>query len=183
MKGILITLASIVVIGILITVGYFVFTNSEISLRETVNAQQEICEANHDKMFKVITQTAKVPDRFMDKARESFDSIYPKLIEGRYASDGDMLMKWVQESNPEFDLNAFSSLYENVQIAIESNRQEFFMEQKKLIDLQREHKVFISKYPAKFFLKNKKEVEITIIKSTNTNNVYESGVDDNIDLF
>ena len=182
-KGLIITLISV----LFLTLIYFSLkvsvTNTEITLREQTVHQVDVCEANHDKMFKVIAQMAKVPKEFMKQARESFKDIYPELMEGRYGNDGDMLMKWIHESNPQFDLNAFKGLYENLQIAIESNRQEFFVEQKKLIDLHREHKVYIQKFPQRIFLKDKKEVEIVVISSTHTKQVFETGIDDNLELF
>lgn len=159
------------------------YSNEEISLRKKTEAQQEVCKANHDKMFKTISQIAQVPQKFMEDAKNAYKEIYPDLIQGRYGNEnGNLMMKWVQEHNPEFDLNAMKGMYEKIQEAVEVNRSEYFVQQEKLIDLQREHSTFISKFPARLFV-NGEEVEITVITSTETKNVYSSGNDDNIDLF
>jgi hypothetical protein len=169
---------------LLITLGmYFGYTNKEISLREGVEAQQQVCQANYDKMFKVISQVAQVPSEFMQKAKEAFKEIYPELMEGRYGnSRGGALMSWITESNPNFDLVVMGRLYEKVQVAVEANREEYFVEQKKLIDIQREHSTFVKRFPARIFV-NSEEIEITVVTSTITEKVYETGKDDNIELF
>lgn len=160
------------------------YTNNEITMRKQTTAQQDVCRANYDKMFKTIVQVAQVPEHFIEKSKEAFKEIYPSLMEGRYGNDrGGALMSWVQESNPNFDMAAVGKLYENVQVAVEANREEYFVEQKKLIDLQREHATYIEKFPARFFLGDKEEVKITIITSTITEKVYDTGKDDDIELF
>jgi len=163
---------------------YITYTNSEIELKERTESQKEVCEANFDKMFKVISQTAEIPQEFMEQAKNTFKEIYTPLMEGRYSNErGGALMSWVGEHNPQFDLNAVSDLYKQLQRTIEANRQEFFLEQKKLIDMCREHLTYIQKFPNRIFLSDKKEIEIIIIKSTHTEEVFQKGKDDNIKLF
>lgn len=150
-------LASILGGGLIIGLIFFAanirITNKEVTLRKRVTAQQDVCKANFDKMFKVIAQTAQVPEQLMEKSKEAFKEIYTPLMEGRYSNErGGALMSWVTESNPQFDLNAIAPLYEKLQIAIESNREQYFIEQKKLIDIHREHSTYINMYWTKFFL-------------------------------
>lgn len=175
-----ISFLTLIIVGFGMYIGY---TNTEIDLRESVEAQQKTCKANHDKMFKTIARVAQVPQEFMNQARKSFSEIYPKLMEGRYGNQGGgALMLWIQESTPEFDLNSMKDLYKEVQVAVEANRVEYFVEQKKLVDKQREHSSFIKKFPARMFV-NSKEIDITIVTSTNTEKAYEMGKDDDINLF
>jgi hypothetical protein len=163
---------------------YVNYTNTEIDLRERTESQKLVCEANFDKMFKVISQTAEIPQEFMEQAKNAFKEIYTPLMEGRYSNErGGALMSWISENNPQFDLNAISDLYKQLQRTIEANRQEFFLEQKKLIDMHREHLTYIQKFPNRAFLSDKKEVEITIITSTHTEKVFQEGKDDDIKLF
>jgi len=162
------------VIGILVIMNIS-YDNQEIRLRNQVEAQQETTKANFDKMFKNIAQVAKIPQA----AKESFKEMYEPLISGRYSMDqGGPLMKWITESNPQFDW----SLYGKVQDVIESNRNEFFLEQKKLIDMKREHDNLRTIIPGKWFI-SADEIIITVITSTNTDNIYDAGKEDNINLY
>ena len=184
MKNLAIVGIVAVVLGAIVFGMYISYTNGEITMRNQTVAQQDVTKANYDKMFKTISQVAQVPEQFMEKSKEAFKEIYPELMEGRYGdARGGALMSWVQESNPNFDMAASAKLYENVQIAVEANREEYFVEQKKLIDLQREHKTYIEKFPARLFLGGMQPVEITVITSTITEKVYDTGKDDDIELF
>jgi hypothetical protein len=185
MKGLIITGIVTLVLGSIVFGMYMSYNNTEIELRERTISQQDVCKANYDKMFKVISQVAQVPEQFMNKSKEAFKEIYPELMEGRYGNDrGGALMSWVTESNPNFDMASAAKLYENVQIAVEANREEYFVQQSKLIDMHREHKVYISKVgPRQMFLSNTTEVKITIVTSTITEKVYTTGKDDDIKLF
>lgn len=68
---------------------YFHYNNQEISLRQQSEAQRGKIEGVHDKMWKVLQQKAQVTDEY----KSSFESIYPKLIEGRYSKGDGSLMK------------------------------------------------------------------------------------------
>ena len=150
--------------------------NKEISLRNQIEAQQKVCETYYDKLWKVLQQKAQVTDQY----KAAFKEIYPALIEGRYGNEkGGTLMKWIQESNPTFDV----SLYKDLMSSIESERAGFFMEQKKLIDLDREHKVLRQSFPASMFIGSRPDVKFTIITSEKTENVYKTGKENEIDLF
>lgn len=181
--GLFIT-AGIIVMGLVIGMMYFTITNTEIKMRETTIAQQEVGKANFDKMFKVISQTAQVPQKFMKDAKDAFKEIYQPLMESRYSGErGGALMSWVQENNPNFDLSGAADMYKQLQRVIEANRQEFFIEQKKLIDLKRNHSSYIKVFPNRLFLSDVSEIEIKIITSDKTEKVFDTGKEDDIDLF
>jgi hypothetical protein len=130
----IVLLSASVLAVVLLIVGVsmnFSTQNKEIDLRIQTEAQNKKCEAYFDKMWKILKTKAKVTDQYKD----AFKEIYPKLIEGRYAQGDGSLMKWIQESNPEFKTN----MYEDLMKSIEIERTGFFNEQTMLIDLQREH--------------------------------------------
>lgn len=134
------------------------------------------CEAYFDKMWKILKQKAGVTDQY----KQAFSEIYPKLIEGRYSKGDGSLMKWITESNPQFD----ASMYKDLMKSIEIERNGFFNEQSVLIDMQREHAVYIKKVPNRWFLSsNLKPVEIKIITSGATKETYRTGEENDIDLF
>ena len=185
-KILIITAISLLVIGVSFFSGYTSANDREVTLRNQTLAQQDVCKANFDKMFKVIKQVAQVPQEFMAQSQKAFKDIYPALMEGRYSGEkGNSLMKWVQESNPNFDLNAFKGLYEKLQVAIEANRDEYFLEQQKLIDLKREHSTFINTWWNKsvWGLDKRGEINIIIVTSATTKAAYATGEENDLKVF
>ena len=178
-KRLIITLGTIAFLAIIscIIVGTVISTkNKEAKLKQLVIAQQTSNKANFDKMFKVIQQVAEVADQY----KEAFKAIYPQLIEGRYSNEkSGTLMKWVTESNPTFN----TSLYEKLTDAIEANRAEFFNEQQKLIDYQREHNTMFVTWPASWILNPKDTISITIITSKTTKETFATGEENDVNLF
>ena len=176
-KIILITLLVIFGCGVFgVVTSYFSYNNKEVSLRAQAEAQRGKVEGVHDKMWKIIQQKAQVTDEYKD----AFAEIYPNIIAGRYQGEGDgSLMKWVTESNPNFD----TSLYADLMQSIEVYRNEFANAQVKMLDIIREHKVLVTTYPGKWFISNVSEIEYTIVSSTKSKAVMETGLDDDIKLF
>ncbi len=161
MTGILL----VVVLLVVFAVGYFIsVSNTEIRLRNLVKAQQEVCEANFDKMWKVIKQITNVSDTYLD----AFKDVYPKLIEGRYQGKD---ISFIVEHNPPLD----TSVLQQLATAIEINREEFFSHQRLLVARYNEHKTFIQSFPANILLPNAQEIKITVIKSDHTADVYATG--------
>jgi len=99
-----------------ITFGMYVSaTNKNVELKQLINAQRTATLANFDKMFKTIDQLVNVAEAKKDAAKELFKDVYPDLMEGRYGKEKDgILMKWVQESNPQMDLKAALNIYDFV---------------------------------------------------------------------
>ena len=156
---VVILLAAVVVLGYFISV-----SNTEIRLRNLVKAQQEVCEANFDKMWKVIKQITHVSDTYLD----AFKEVYPKLISGRYQGKD---IQFVVEHNPPLS----TSVLEQLANAIEINREQFFSHQRLLVARHNEHKTFIESFPACILLPNAQEIKITVIKSDHTTEVYATG--------
>ena len=155
---------------------YFSYNNKEIALRAKAEAQVGKIEGVHDKMWKVIQQKAQVTTEYKD----AFAEIYPDIISGRYSGEGDgSLMKWVTESNPNFD----TSLYTDLMQSIEILRSEFQRNQETMLDLVREHKTLCTTYPGRWFISNTQEIEYTVISSTKSKVVMETGIDDDVKLF
>ncbi len=171
------TLIAIIVaaVVIIILVGMYIsYNNKEIALRKEAEAQRGKVESVHDKMWKTIQQKANVTDQY----RETFEKVYPELISGRYASDSSS-MKWIKEANPDFD----TSLYRDLMQAIEVQRAYFDNAQERMLDVIRQRETLISTMPACWFISNKTEIEYTIISSTRTKTVMETGLDDDIQIF
>ena len=67
--------------------------------------------------------------------------------------------------------------------SIEVLRAEFQHSQEKELDIIREHKNLCQKVPSSWFIKNKSEIEYTIISSTYTKEIIQTGLEDDIDLW
>jgi hypothetical protein len=177
-KGIIVGLIALVVIGLSMFFYGVSINNKDVDLRNLAVAQSETCEAYFDKMWKVLKQQAGVSEKYA----EDFKEIYPKLIEGRYSNGGGQMMQWVQERNPDFD----TSLYNKLMNSIEAQREGFFNEQKKLISIRNQHDNLRLKFPSGWVLGmvgSTDQLEITIIKSLKTEKVYESGQENDVELF
>lgn len=175
-KGLIVSgvgIAFLVVIFVMMNISY---SNNEIVLKNLVKAQVETRDANFDKTWKVIKQQAQLTDKYAN----DFKDIYRGMLEGRYGEDGSKAMfQWIQEQNPQLDV----SLYTKLANTIEAQRNEFFMEQKKLISMDREHKNLRETFPGSFFVGDRPDVEFKIITSAKTKAVAESGEENDTDLF
>ena len=179
MKKTIIIIAAIIGIIAVACIGmYFGYNNKEIRLRNEATAQEGKIEAVYDKMWKVIQQKAQVTEEYKD----GFHEIYKDIITGRYSNSGDgdgSLMKWITESNPEFD----ASVYKDLMNSIEVLRNEFTNNQARMLDIIREHKSLCETFPSRWFISNKTPIEYEVISSTISKQVMETRLDDDIDLF
>lgn len=153
---------------------YFSYNNQEVALRKQAEAQRGKVEGTFDAMWKIISQQAQVSDQY----KEAFKEIYPDLISGRY-KDNNTLMKWVQESNPNFDTRLYNTLMQTIEV----QREQFKKSQERMLDLIREHETLCETYPSKWFITNTTPIEYTIVSSTKTKYTMETGVDDDVEFF
>ena len=176
-KGIILTsiAAIFVAVGFFTVSAFISYNNDEVALREQIEGQRKVIESTHDEMWKTINQVAQVSDEY----KNAFDSIYTHIIDARYDKGDGTLMKWITESNPQFD----SKLYQRVQDEIEIQRSVFNTAQKRMIDLIREHNTLCKTWPGSWFISNKSEIEYTVISSTKTKQVMTTGVDDDVNLY
>lgn len=159
---------------LLFTAGVY-YSNKEIRLVNKAEAQQKVCKAYFDTMWKTISQKCQIKNDY----KKSFGEIYTSIMEGRYSNGrGGSLMSWIQEANPNYD----SSLFRELMQTIESMRTSYFLEQKALSVIYNEHKDLIQTWPSSKFVGKRPLLKITIITSTETEKVYESGKEDNIEL-
>ena len=169
------------IVGLVVIVGFTIFMmsinyqNQHVTYKQQIKAQKGVCETYFDKMWKVINQKAQVSNEY----KEAFKDIYPALIEGRYSNGGGQLFQFIKEHNPQFDI----SLYKDLMQSIEKERGRFFEEQKSLIDIDRDHKTFLNRKPAKWFLNENDTVPITLITSQITKDVYLTGEENDVSLF
>ena len=126
-------------------------------------------------MWKILQQKAGIVSTY----KKDFMDIWPDLIKGRYSQGGGLLMKWVQERNPNYD----SSLYKDLMVSVEAERKSFLTKQEKLIDLKREHDNIRSTFPGSLIVGARPPIEITVITSQTTTSTFEKGEENDIKLF
>jgi len=180
-KFIVIITSILIISGLLaisLITGFISWSNQEIDLKNGVFAQQKKNEAVFDKVWKTISQTAQVSDKYKD----SFKDVYADIMNNRYAGDKktNPVFKWIQESNPQFS----DKIYEKLMTVIEANRAEFTLEQTKLIDVNNEHTKLIEKFPGSFYniFLNRAKIDIAVVTSTKTEEAFKSRKDDDIEL-
>ena len=159
------------------------YNNKEIDIRKQIKAEQDVYQQNFDKQYKIIAQIAQVAERNVEANKEAFKEIYPGLIAGRYEKDNNVMMKWVQENNPQWDMKAIEAAYAKVSAAVEAQREDLYNQAKKLRDLVREREALIEKFPGSFLISNQTEIPITLITSKNTKEVFKTGEENDINLF
>jgi len=174
MKGFLITLGVLIVLAGSLVVWGIGVSNSERTLRNKIEAQQEMTEAYYTKLWEVLKTKAGVADEYA----EQFKEIQLGIMEGRYSTGGEM-MKWITEANPEFD----ASLYKDVMNSIEGERNGFFVEQVKLRDMNKQHDDMLVTFPKKVILKDREVIEVIILKNVATQEAYKTGTDSSPELF
>jgi len=173
-----------IVLGVVLFVTVFLggcplitYGNREADLRTQVEASQQANQVVYDRVWKTLQQQAGVTDRY----QESFRAIYKDIMDARNPDGQAKLLKFVQESNPNFDSNLFKTLM----TSIEANRRDFEREQKTLIDIHREHTVMFRQFPSSVYLSvlGRKQISIQLVTSTRTDEAFKSGKDDDVDLF
>ena len=156
-------------IAIVLIVMYFIFNNREVALRKEAEAQEGKITSVHDTMWKIIKEKAGVAEKY----RETFEKIYPELISGRYRDAGSATMKWIQESNPDFDTSLYNSLMQSIEI----QRVSFSNAQQRMLDIIRERETLVNSMPQCWFIRNKKPIDYVVIASDATNEVMRTHVD------
>lgn len=147
-----------------------------VKLDELTKAQITTNQSNFDNMWKSFVEASQVTD----KQATAFKEVYEDMITGRYEGDEDVLFKMVQEQNPQLNQDVYTQL-QNLIIA---GRKEFDNNQKKLADIIREYNTHIRNH----FIMNaifrfpELNSQDFIVTSDRTENAFESGKDDAIDL-
>lgn len=161
---------------ILMVVMMYVSTNNtEVSLRSDAQAQVRTITLNYDNMWKIVKQKAEVSENY----KNAFDTIYTKIISSRYDKDNGLLLKFITEANPNFDV----SLYKDLSASIEAYRNTFLMTQEKLVDIINQHNKLRSTIPSKYFVGSRPEIAYKPITSTITDQVVATGHDDDVNVF
>lgn len=167
-----------VVLAIFLALGGIGFHNKEVRLRNLIVNKQTDNKNEMDAMWKNISQTAQVAE----KDRQSLMEIFNGYAQERAGTDPKTpLMNWIKEAVPNVPPGTFDKLM-NIIVA---QRDGFKFRQKELIDFKREHDNLIDTFPNVIYasILGRHKIDITVVTSTRTENVFKTGKDDEVQLF
>jgi ABC-type uncharacterized transport system involved in gliding motility auxiliary subunit len=156
-------------------------SNEEVDLRNRFKQKMDERTAFYDKMWKTLSQKSQIAI----KNDSSFARNVDAIMAGRKDA-GQLFMKWVQESNPNANYEAVSSLYADLSRAVEGQRDGFFMQEKMIQDIVLAHDNIMTKFPSGFILSSfmgRTRLVYKPITSDRTDEVIKTGKDNNVDLF
>ena len=156
-------------------------SNQEVDLRNRFKQKMDERTAFYDKMWKTISQKSQIAL----KNDSSFAKNVNAIMAGRKDA-GNLFMKWVQESNPNANYEAVSSLYADLSRAVEGQRDGFFMQEKMIQGIVLEHDNIMTKFPSGFILSSfmgRTRLTYKPITSDRTDGVIESGKDNDVGVF
>lgn len=174
------SIAALVILILVIFISAFIsFFNQEISLRNTFEQKTDERTAFYDKMSKVFNQKSQIAVKNDKSFRENINII----MAGRKDAD-QVLFKWIQETNPNANYGEVAALYKDLSRAIEAQREGFFMQEKMLQDIVRQHKDLLLTFPGSFYnlFFNKQMLEYKVIQSSLTEEIIKTGKDNNTKL-
>ena len=167
------------VIALWFVFGGIGYRNAEARLRAQFAAVQKANTVDYDAMWKIIAQTAQVPKQYSADFKDAYTSI---LASGGPAGESTIKNLFAVAAGmkpPQLD----ASLYRKVQDVIESERTKFANAQKQLLDIKREHDALRTTFPGTLFVGGAAELQVRLVTSTATERAFETGKDDNTELF
>lgn len=177
MQKVLISLVLFVVIFgcIIIGKGISVYNNS-IYYQTAIEAKQKDNESVFDNMWKKISQTVQVSDKYKQGLKEVLES----YVSGRSTDSDNLLVNWTHEAVPNFD----ASIYKEINNTIIAGRDDFIKQQRILLDLSKEYKKYIRTFPNNIYcsLLGIKELDIKIVTSNKTEKIFDTQKEDDINI-
>lgn len=152
---------------------YFSYNNQYTRLTNQYNAQMDVDRAFFDEMWKTVKQQTGVTEEYSNEFRKN----YVAIMDAR--NYGGEAFKWITESNPNFTPDLYSKLMNTIEI----KRAEFTNNQKKLISIYKEMADLKQVFPSSLFLSSRELFTLKIVTSSQTEAVFETQKDDNIELF
>lgn len=172
-KGSIIVLIVLGVLSIPVTIwSHYTKANS---LEEKIEAQYQSNQVYYDNMWKSFKEMAQVTDLQAEQMKD----VYTSAIKGRYEDDAT-LIKMVKEDNPKMDDNMYSRLENH----IATSRSDFANKQKVLTDIISQYNAYIRNKPIMKMISGKetKDSSKYVTTSSETQNAFKSGEDDEINI-
>lgn len=177
------TIGSIAAIAIVFAIWYVLagigYRNREASLRATFNNTMTANRVDYDAAWKIIAQTSQVPTKYS----EDFQRAYTAIVAAGGNTDQNAVKNLFAVATgmrpPQLD----SSLYRKVQDEVDAQRTKFANAQKDALAIKNEHDTLRTTWPGTWFVGSAKPLEMQTVTSTRTDRAFETGKDDQVDLF
>lgn len=181
-KGSIIALGivGVLVISMIMLVSWVIGTlNREMAIRVTIEQKVKDNSSQFDNMWKKISQVAQVTDAQKEAIKEIMVGYANARSQGRDGAGS--FVNAVREVVPNIDTTTFN----NLQNIITGSRDAFTMRQTELLDLKREHEKILRTIPSSIICSmfGRKSIDVTIITSTKTDEVFKTGKDDDVNVF
>lgn len=170
-KGKLITLCSLVAVGILVVAiisWYFGTYNQAIDLEKQFTAAIQNREALYDNMVKQIQEKYKVAKFERKTVIEMIDAV----TQGRV---GGSLFKSFQESSAG---QVSPQLFQDVIATIGGKRDEFTRSQQNIMQIVAEHEKLREKIPSNWVVGSRNALTFTVVSSSSAKETMKTGTDD-----
>lgn len=177
---ILAIIGTLLLTGLILTAQFIGFSNREITLKNSFEQKMSERKAFYNKMYMILSQKGQIAL----KNDSSFRTNVNMIMEGRKDAGG-LFMKWVQESNPNANYEEVTALYKDLSRTVEAQREGFFVEEKYLQDVKLQHQNLVHQFPGSFYNRfyERADIVYTPISSTVTEEVFKTGIDDNVKVF
>lgn len=153
-------------------ISYWISTsNKEIEIRNGFTAAKKERETSLDNMWKKISQKYQLNNQYAS----DFKNIIELSVQGR---EGGQLLKFTKEAYPQLS----TELYKDVMATIDGERDNLKRSQDRLADIQREHNNLLMKFPSSIVVGSREPITYTIVSSTKTIEILNTGKEDDIDL-
>ena len=155
------------------------YRNRAAELKQQFVAVEQGNKVDYDAMWKIISQTAQVPSQYSS----DFQKAYSAIIASGSGTDKNAVSNLFAVATgmkvPQLD----SSLYRKVQDVIESERTKFANAQKQAADIAREYNTLVDTFPGSFFIGDHTHLEVKLVTSDRTEKAFETGKDNETNLF
>lgn len=172
-KGLVLSLIIVFILAMIIVTQYISYHNTWTDKKNLYIEQIDDNKIIYDKVWKVIQQQASVSEKYAD----DFKEVYVEMMEAR--NYGGEAFKWIKEQNPNFS----QDMYKQLMSTIEVQRSEFALNQKRAMSIYKELKNLKEQIPSSFYLGGKEIPELVMVTSTKTQKNFDSGKEDDVELF
>jgi hypothetical protein len=151
------------------------YSNTEVDLRNRFNAQLKVNESSFDKTWKVIQQETQIASH----ERESFRKTFTEIMAAQQGIAGKgALASFFTQAKVEVD----SSLFLRLMNSVEAQRESFHRDQMVITQIKKQHDDCLTKFPSSLICGGRPPLDLQIVSSSKTKEVFSSGEDNEIGL-
>jgi hypothetical protein len=168
-----VVLALAAVFAIYVGVSAMSFHNAEVALRMQIAATQK----NNEQVLNSVYNNIGMQIDTVNLSKDYLQDIFVNYARARSEGGGTgSFINAVQEAVPNVD----TSIFVNLQNVIDNKIVHWEQNQKRILDLKREHDVFIARFPNVIWasLMNREHIEVIVVTSSAAKRAMESGEDD-----